>query len=69
MMPVQACSICGGAIVGFDNDACREAEREGGNGGALSSRFRPRTCVGCPICGRNWPMKAGRSIVKRSRND
>jgi len=35
MMPVQACSICGGAIVGFDNDACREAEREGGNGGAL----------------------------------
>ena len=60
MMPVQACSICGGAIVGFGNDAwpvndddrccdqcnaervipalrlrAREAEREGGNGGAL----------------------------------
>ena len=56
MMPVQACSICGGAIVGFGNDAwpvnddrccdrCNaervtrlrecEAEREGGNGGAL----------------------------------
>ena len=59
MTPVKICSICGGAIVGFDNDAwpvnddrccdkCnaervipalrlreREAEREGGNGGAL----------------------------------
>src|SRR5262249_44380200 len=29
----------------------------------------PRTCVGYTICGRNWPMKAGRSIVRRSRND
>ena len=31
--------------------------------------IQPRTCVGCAVCGRNWPMKAGRSIVRRSRNE
>src|SRR5262245_19893730 len=95
MMPVQACSICGGAIVGFGNDAwpvnddrccdqCneervipalrlreREAEQEGGNGGAFQmidlNDIEEHSCFAIQAADLRWLYDLWAQLADESR--